>query len=136
MGTARRFYEPIGFVSPVTICFKVLFQELCEAKFYWDDGIPPELQHKWKSLVSGLQKCQPISIPRCYFDGLSMMVCSYCLQGFYDASKLAYAAVVYLVMDVRDSHVTRCIACKTKLAPLKEQTIPRLELLSAVLLIS
>ena len=82
MGTASRFYDPIVFVSPVTISFKVLFQELCEAKLDWDDVIPPELQHKWKSLVSSLQKCQPISIPRCYFDGLSMMVSSYCLQGF------------------------------------------------------
>ena len=63
-----------------------------------------------------------------------MTVSTYCLQGFYDASKLAYAAVVYLVMDERDSHVTRFIVCKTRVAPLKEQTIPRLELLSAVLL--
>ena len=63
-----------------------------------------------------------------------MTVSSYCLQGFCDASKLAYAAVVYLVLDVRDSHVTRFIACKTRVAPLKEQTIPRLELVSAVLL--
>ena len=134
MGTASRFYDPIGFVSPVTIRFKVLFQELCEAKLDWSDVIPPESQHKWKSLVSGLQKCQTISIPRCYFDGLSTTVSSYCLQGFCEASKLAYAAAVYLVMDVRDCHVIRFIACKTRVAPLKEQTIPRLELLSAVLI--
>ena len=56
---------------------------------------------------------------------------SYGLQGFCDASKLSYVAVVYPVMDVRDSHVTRFIACKTRVAPLKEQTMPRLELLSA-----
>ena len=113
VGSARRFYDPIGFLSPVTICFKVLFKELCEAKLDWDDVIPPELQHKWKSLVSSLQKCQPISIPRYYFDGLSMTLSSYSLQGFHDASKLTYAAVVHLVMDVKDCHITRFIACKT-----------------------
>lgn len=134
VGAASRFYDPLGFVSPVTIRFKVLFQELCEAKIDWDDVLPPELQHKWRSLVSSLQKGQPISIPGCYFDGLSMMVFSCCLQGFCDASKTAYAAVVYLSIDMRDSHFTRFIACKTRVAPLKEQTIPRLELLSAVLL--
>ena len=82
VGTASRFYAPIGFVSPVTIRFKVLFQELCEAKLDWDDVILPELQHKWKSLVSSLQKCQPISIPRCYFDGLSMTVSSIVFKDF------------------------------------------------------
>ena len=46
VGTASRFKDPIGFVSPVTICFKVMFQDLCEAKLDWDDVIPPELQHK------------------------------------------------------------------------------------------
>ena len=121
MGTASQFYDPSGFVSPVTIRFKVLFQELCETKLDWDDVLPPKLQHKWKSLVSSVQKCHPISIPRCYFDGLAMTVSSYCLQGFCDASKLAYAAVVYLLMDVRNSHATRFIACKTRVAPLKDR---------------
>ena len=32
VGTASRFGDPIGFVSFVTIRFKVLFKELCEAK--------------------------------------------------------------------------------------------------------
>jgi len=29
---ATRFYDPIGFVAPVIICFKMLFQELCSYK--------------------------------------------------------------------------------------------------------
>ena len=134
VGIASKFYDPLGFVSPVTIRFKVLFQEMCEAKIDWDDVLPPELQHKWESMVSSLQKCCPISIPRCYFDGVSMTMSSCCLQGFCDASKTAYAAVVYLSIEVGDNHITKFVACKTRVAPLKEQTIPRLELLSAVLL--
>ena len=47
MGAASRLYDPLGFASPVTIRFKVLFQELCEAKLDWDNALSSELQHKW-----------------------------------------------------------------------------------------
>ena len=53
------------------------------------------------------------------------------LVGFCDASLKAYAAMVYLVNEN-----SNCIllASKTRVAPLKTQTIPRLELLVALLL--
>lgn len=56
------------------------------------------------------------------------------LQGSSDASKTAYAAVVYLLIDSGYGCITRFVAWKTRVAPLKEQTIPRRELLAAVLL--
>lgn len=36
---AANFYDPIGFLSPVIVQFKLLFQELCESKADWDDII-------------------------------------------------------------------------------------------------
>ena len=59
---------------------------------------------------------------------------SYSLHGFCDASKHAYAAVVYLVIKSPTEQIVRFIVSKTRVAPLKPQTIPRLELLSALLL--
>jgi len=58
----------------------------------------------------------------------------YRLYGFCDASTIAYAAVVYLAEE--DEHETRLsfMVAKTRVAPLKSQIIPRLELLSALLL--
>ena len=57
------------------------------------------------------------------------------LHGFCDASESAYASVVYLQMVDTDNvvHVSLVIA-KTKVAPLKWLTIPRLELCGANLL--
>ena len=58
----------------------------------------------------------------------------YRLYGFCDASIAAYAAVIYLVEENSDDNHSSFIVSKTRVAPLQTQTIPRLELLSALLL--
>ncbi len=92
---ASKFYDPIGFVSPITIRFKFMFQELCKSKMGWDQQLSEGLLSKWKSLVASLQESQPIVIPRSYLHGVTSASDSYSLQGFCDASSSAYAAVVY-----------------------------------------
>ena len=61
-----------------------------------------------------------------------MSSCS--LIGFCDASKAAYAAVIYLSIQNGSVTSTQFVACKTRVAPLKEISIPQLELLTALLL--
>ena len=134
VGVASRVYDPVGFVSPVTIRFKVLFQELCESKIGWDEPLPQPLLTKWLSLVSSLQQDVLFTIPRCYFRNVPLQASSCRLVGFCDASKSAYAAVVYLLITSDSGYLTQFVACKTRVSPVKEQTIPRLELLSALLL--
>ena len=133
VGVASRVYDPVSLVSPVTIRFKVLFQELCQAKLDWDEPLTPDLLSKWQTLVSSLQKVQPISIPRCYFENFTLAVSSCRPLGFCDASKSAYAAVIYLLIESECGCLARFVACKTRVSPVKGQTIPRLELLSALL---
>ncbi len=134
VGIASRVYDPVGFVSPVTIRFKVLFQELCEEKVDWDKHLPQHLLTKWRTLVSTLLHSAPFTIPRCFFDSLSVPTTSWSLVGFCDASKTAYVAVVYLHCKSVSGCSARFIAYKTRVASIKTQTIPRLELLSALLL--
>ena len=130
-----RIYDPLGFLSPVTIMFKMFFQELCESEVGWDQPLTENLLVKWRTLTSGLQEAQPISIPRYHFRGLHSEAESYRLCGFCDASTRAYAAVVYLVTRTSEAdHLVEFVAAKTRVAPLKAQTVPRLELLSALLL--
>ena len=128
-----RFYDPLGFLAPLIIKFKMLFQKLCESKVDWDQTLTGELVHEWKTLVHDLQENQPLSIPRDYLTNVNGDITSYNLHGFCDASTRAYAAVVYLVLKTENTFV-RFVVAKTRVAPLQAQTIPRLELLSALLL--
>ena len=99
----------------------------------FDETLPEELLLEWESFITDLQKGKPVSIPRCYL-GLEEDGISYGLCGFCDASARAYAAVVYLTVQTEAKTIVRFVIAKTRVAPLQTQTIPRLELLSALLL--
>ena len=131
---ATRFFDPLGVISPLIVRFKVLFQQLCEAKTEWDEPLTGKSLVDWKTLTSDLQQATPMSISRCCVEGEKDLVKSYSLQGFCDASLKAYAAVVYLRVETETGTHPRFLCAKTRVAPLKGFTIPRLELMSALLL--
>ena len=56
------------------------------------------------------------------------------LYVFSDASKKAYCAAIYLVSETSIRNSSGLLTSETKVAPLKGQTIPRLELLGTVIL--
>ena len=66
---AAKFYDPIGFLSPVVVEFKLLFQELCESKTNWDDILEGNLLTKWNKLVSSLRDVKPLWLERCSLKG-------------------------------------------------------------------
>ena len=111
----------------------MFFQELCVSKVGWDEPLTGQLLARWNTLLSGF-KGVVTSIPRCYFWSAdkSSSVCS--LHGFCDASSGAYAAVVYVKVEASYGNCVNFVASKTRVAPVNKQTIPRLELLSALLL--
>ena len=129
-----RFFDPIGVISPITVKFKIFAQELCEANLAWDAILSNELVVKWNNLVSSLQCPGALSIPRCYFSGIEKSAAHCSLRGFCDASMGAYAAVVYLMIKSSASIVVRFVVAKSRVAPVHNKTIPRLELLAALLL--
>ena len=85
----------------------------------------------WQDLASDLE-CMPlITVSRYCVQKSHYSVESYSLQGFCDAS---LKAVVYLTVKTASDTFNQFLCAKTRIAPLKKVTIPRLELLSALLL--
>ena len=100
---AGRIYDPLGFLSPVVIRLKSLFQELCELKLEWDEPLTGAPLRKWESMVADLQADQQVRVPRYLLCDVHHEVDSYSLIGFCDASKKAYAAVIYLRVKTKEA---------------------------------
>lgn len=127
-------FDPIGWLSPVIICGKLLIQELWKAKLDWNDPVPDNIQEKWIALKESFKVIEKLSIPRCILPGAPT---STVLVGFSDASSYAYSACVYTVCFYNGQEpFSTLVTSKTKVAPINSLTIPRLELNAAVLLAS
>lgn len=127
-------FDPLGIISPVIVCMKLLFQDLCNAKIDWDEELQDEAKRKWEGWVEELREAEAITIDRCLYVDPTENVHEYQIHGFGDASIKAYCAIVYLVCQTERRSYARMIASKSRVAPLKALTIPRLELMSARLL--
>ena len=123
--------DPVGLVSPIFMLPKVLFQELCLEKMGWDDPLPAEKVIRWNLWVRDLKSANEVTIPRCYYEEGKIISCS--LHGFGDASKIAYSAVIYLVCQTTVGTYVKLVASKTRIAPLKQLSIPRLGLSAKIL---
>ena len=133
---SSKIFDPLGLLSLFVTQWKVLFQKLCKEYTNWDDQLTTEHLKKWNLLISDLDTLNSVRIPRCYFDSKPSQLKSAELHCFSDASERAYAAVVYIRSVYEDGRVdVNLIASKTKVAPLKTQSIPRLELLGATILV-
>ena len=127
-------FDVLGWFSPAIIKVKILLQQLWELKIDWDEPLPPMIHDAWLQWRSELKSLSGKHIPRYYFPKGAHIIAVE-LHGFSDASEHAYAGVVYLRMvDSNGSVHISIVTSKTKVAPIKRLTIPRLELCGAHLL--
>lgn len=126
-----KLFDPTGLVAPVTVRGKIMLRELCLKKLKWDDKLDEEMLAKWKKYVNALPHLRNVAIPR--WIGTSQRA-SMELHVFSDASMAAYASTVYARVTMPTGLINcNLVVCKTKVAPMKTVTIPRLELSGAVL---
>ena len=131
---SSKIFDPLGFLSPFVIKLKLMFQALCIEGGDWDTPITGVLTKQWNKVVMEMSELNSVRIPRCYFCADSFIV-SRQVHGFSDASNSAYAAVMYICTEYIHGAVdVKLVAAKTKVSPIKCQSIPRLELTAALLL--
>ena len=132
MSAAHRVFDPLGIVSPVTICPKVLIRELWEIKIEWEEPVPEHIQTQFCKWMKELKYLENIQIPR-WLIGMTEDIhnVKISIHTFTDASDVAYAAAVFLRIERKYEVKVQLIQSKARIVPVKKITTPRLELLGA-----
>ncbi len=131
LSTIATIFDPLQLLTPFTIRAKVLMQEIWKAGVGWDDILPDDLINKWSKWCSELHQLSNVAVPRSLRLPNPIQAC---LHVFSDASNQAYGAVAYLVCRYPDDTSTsRIVVSKSRVSPTKTVTIPRLELMGAVI---
>ena len=129
-----RLFDPLGFLVPFVMTAKCLFQELWRLGVAWDEVVSVDIQERFAMWIKGLDCLKSWLIPRSYLGIPWRDVVVFQLHAFGDASQSAYGACVYLHVQLIDcSWLFSLVIARAKVAPLKRVSLPRMELLGALL---
>ncbi|XP_025832766.1 uncharacterized protein LOC112905148 [Agrilus planipennis] len=132
LSSIAQIFDPLGLLAPIVVTAKIIMQKLWQCKLAWDESVPMDLHSKWLKYRESLNLLNEINVPR-------HVICKTYnhieLHGFSDASEQAYGACIYLksINSAGKAQIS-LLSAKSRVAPLKPITIPRLELCGAVLL--
>ncbi|XP_011688835.1 PREDICTED: uncharacterized protein LOC105450597 [Wasmannia auropunctata] len=129
-----QLFDPLGWATLILtpIRAKIFIQDLWRLQIEWDQPMPPLWSQRWMDFEAELGAISSLSLPPMG----SWLTHLPSFHGFLDASNDALGAVLYLRSTSNDGAIrVSLIAAKSKVAPIKRVTIPRLELSAAVLLV-
>ncbi|XP_076302063.1 uncharacterized protein LOC143220282 [Lasioglossum baleicum] len=130
---AAQLFDPLGWLTPVTVRSKISIQTTWLLGLDWDDPLPPTLASEWRNFCAELKQLEQVKVSRPLFQNSRPELREF--HGFADASERAYGAVLYLRTKTPDLQWTlTLVAAKSKVAPLQQVSLPRLELCAAHLL--
>ncbi|XP_076765007.1 uncharacterized protein LOC143432076 [Xylocopa sonorina] len=129
-----KIYDPLGLLGPVIILAKMLLQKIWTIKIDWDESLPMDLHTEWNQYYKQLPLLNKLVFQR---RTVSRSPTTIEIHGFCDASEKAYGACLYVRTIDEYGHIhVQLLVAKSRVAPLKTQSIPRLELCGALLLTS
>ena len=134
LSTLSSVYDPLGLGAPFLLKGKQIIQQLCRKRLNWDAPIDERSSYEWQKWKNNLSIVEDIKLPRCYRPRGFERIINYSLHHFSDASECGYGQATYLRM-VNDLEEVHCslIFGKSRVAPVKYVSIPRLELTAATL---
>ncbi|GFW58350.1 integrase catalytic domain-containing protein [Trichonephila clavipes] len=125
LSESSKIFDPLGLLSPCTVFMKIFYQKLWLTKTDWDSPIPQQLTEDWLRFQKAFNAINYLTVPRWVILTADNIVE---LHGFADASSLAYAAAIYCRQKHNGKIKVQLLVSKTKVAPVKQVSIPRLEL--------
>ncbi|CAH8494788.1 unnamed protein product [Dicrocoelium dendriticum] len=134
LSTISSMFDPLGLVCPLLLPAKVLLQKLCRRGLGWDDPLQPSDEQEWKQWINHTLSIGQLSVPRCVLRSIETSEQRAQLHIFSDASEIGYGVVAYLRhTSALGQPYCSLLLAKSRVAPLKATSIPRLELGAAVL---
>ncbi|GFU83673.1 integrase catalytic domain-containing protein [Trichonephila clavipes] len=131
LSTIARIFDPLGLLGPIITWAKIFMQRLWLLKLGWSDELPFKEEKEWRRFIDSLEAVNNISIDRCIVIHRAESIE---LHAFSDASEKAYGSSLYLKSISALGEVKVClVTSKSRVSPLKQISIPRLELCGAVL---
>ena len=133
LATVASVYDPLGFLAPLVLRAKKILQGICNKGVNWDEPLPEEVRPRWDRWKRDLLHIDELEIARC-FEPKTLNGKKTCeLHSFADVSTSGYGQCSYLRVKDEDENVhVSLVMGKSRVAPTKITTIPRLELTAAV----
>ncbi|XP_029178513.1 uncharacterized protein LOC114946230 [Nylanderia fulva] len=131
LSLTAKMFDPLGWLAPTTVLAKIFIQSAWLLGLDWDAPLPSDEERRWLRFQNELPALENLLVPR-WLGGLTDSQLE--IHGFADASKRAYSAMLYLRTKTKGLIKVALLTAKTKVAPLKQISLPRLELSAATLL--
>lgn len=133
LSLTQKIYDPVGMLCPATLIPRLILQEIWNRKISWDEELPTDIKTRFYDWYDNIQLLENCRIPR-RLSSEPLHNCTASLHMFCDASKDGYAACIFLrTEDSRGNVTIRLLSAKSRISPPEKITIPRLELLAALI---
>ncbi|XP_072152033.1 uncharacterized protein [Bemisia tabaci] len=131
LSNIARIYDPMGWVTPCVLAAKIIIQKLWISGVGWDEPIAHTLADLWLSLLDELHWLTALKIPRLIMNPHLQLIT---LVGFCDGSESGYGATIFVLSRNEHGIESHLFMAKSKVAPTKPLSVPRLELCGALTL--
>ncbi|XP_036341132.1 uncharacterized protein LOC118750502 [Rhagoletis pomonella] len=132
LGIVMAVFDPFGLLANFLITTKIIIQDTWRLGIGWDEKLDAELAARWSRWWKEFPNIKEFQVPRYYSPNISHSS-RIELHIFADASQAAFAAVGYFRVVYDSSVDVTFVMGKTRTAPKRLLSIPRLELQAAVL---